>query len=364
MPRIFMLASLSLLVFGALSLPSTARAQQTGPTFEELLAEAERLGTEIQTLEDRRDEIAALIDDRVAKSAALLPNLERAAEGRYRESPNADANVTNILRGAVERLSDADAMEDVVRIAKLLRDNGHAEPELLVAAGMASFAVGDFEAAEKLFARAPAEKLSKLAVHWRGQIPKYMEYWPREQELRAAEAKADDLPRVLLKTSQGSIELELFENEAPNTVANFIKLVESKFYDDLTFHRVLGGFMAQGGCPVGDGTGGPGYAIACECQGNYRRHFRGTISMAHAGKDTGGSQFFITFAPTAHLDGKHTAFGRVIQGMEVLSRLQRINPGQPDDSAKPDRIVSATVVRKRPHEYAPQTLKAPVAPGR
>ena len=109
----------------------------------------------------------------------------------------------------------------------------------------------------------------------------------------------NDLPRVELKTSKGDVVIELFEDEAPNTVANFIQLVEKKYYDGLKFHRVIDGFMAQGGCPKGTGTAGPGYSIACECQlKGARKHARGSLSMAHAGRDTGGSQFFITFAAT------------------------------------------------------------------
>ena len=115
---------------------------------------------------------------------------------------------------------------------------------------------------------------------------------------------------MLIKTNKGDIEVELFENEAPNTVANFITLVEKGFYNGLSFHRVLPNFMAQGGDPKGDGTGGPGYTIADECSGpNHRLHFRGSLSMAkEARPDTGGSQFFITFVPTSHLDGIHTVF--------------------------------------------------------
>ena len=189
--------------------------------------------------------------------------------------------------------------------------------------------------------------------------PDTRENWQRELTIRAAEAKADDLPRVLLKTNRGDITLELFENEAPNTVANFISLVEKKFYDGLTFHRVLSGFMAQGGCPRGDGKGGPGYSIPCESyQDNHRFHYRGSLSMANMGRDTGGSQFFIMFRPSgkadgaSNLNGKHTVFGRVIDGMEVLSKIRRRDPDG-EEPPPPDTIISATVIRKRPHPYKP-----------
>ena len=161
-----------------------------------------------------------------------------------------------------------------------------------------------------------------------------------------------------IDTGKGTIRLQLFDEKAPITCANFEKLAQDGFYDGLVFHRVLPGFMAQGGCPTGTGTGGPGYKIYCECHGdNYRRHFTGTLSMAHAGRNTGGSQFFLTFRPTSHLDGRHTAFGRVIKGLEVVSKLQRINPQRPSPGIKPDKIVKATVLRKRNHEYKPTKVK-------
>jgi cyclophilin family peptidyl-prolyl cis-trans isomerase len=164
---------------------------------------------------------------------------------------------------------------------------------------------------------------------------------------------------VKLETSKGTIVVELFENEAPNTVANFVSLVEGGKYDGLTFHRVLPHFVAQGGDPKGDGTGGPGYAIKCEWPNDPNRmHFRGVLSMAHAGKDTGGSQFFLTMLPTPHLNDRHTVFGRVIEGMDVLADLQRINPEEPTAAKEPDKIVKAEVIRKRDHEYKPETIPA------
>lgn len=192
-----------------------------------------------------------------------------------------------------------------------------------------------------------------------GTLDQQIADWKKEQEIRAREAEADDLPRVKLETTEGDIVIELFENQAPNSVANFISLVEKGFYDGLTFHRVLPQFMAQGGCPDGTGAGGPGYAIDCECHGpDYRHHYAGTLSMAHAGRDTGGSQFFLTFLPTPHLDGRHTAFGRVIEGMENLGALKRVNPQQPVPGLSPSRIVKATVIRKRDHKYEPETHKS------
>ncbi|MDA7818303.1 peptidylprolyl isomerase [Sulfurimonas sp.] len=116
-----------------------------------------------------------------------------------------------------------------------------------------------------------------------------------------------------VSTAKGDIWIKLYPEEAPNTVANFAHLANTGFYNDLVFHRVIPGFMAQGGCPTGTGTGGPDWAIACETSSNTSLHRRGTLSMAHAGPDTGGSQFFITFVATPHLDGVHTVFGAIAE---------------------------------------------------
>ena len=128
---------------------------------------------------------------------------------------------------------------------------------------------------------------------------------------------------IVLKRNDLKIELELFENDAPRTVANFKKLANEGFYDGLTFHRVIPGFVAQGGCPNGNGTGGPGYTIECETAGNPNKHVVGALSMAHAGKDTGGSQFFICYDSFPHLDGVHTVFGQVVSGMEHVFAIQQ-----------------------------------------
>jgi peptidyl-prolyl cis-trans isomerase B (cyclophilin B) len=125
-----------------------------------------------------------------------------------------------------------------------------------------------------------------------------------------------------IETDRGVIRIELYEKDAPGTVANFEKLAKKGYYDGLTFHRVVPNFVIQGGCPKGTGTGGPGYTIKCETANNPRKHGRGALSMAHAGKDTGGSQFFITHRETPHLDGVHTVFGQVLAGQEVVDAIR------------------------------------------
>jgi len=128
-----------------------------------------------------------------------------------------------------------------------------------------------------------------------------------------------------MTTAKGVIWIKLYNDETPNTVANFATLVNDGYYNGLNFHRVIPGFMAQGGCPHGTGTGGPGWAIPCETALNKHKHVKGTLSMAHAGPNTGGSQFFICFASTPHLDGVHTVFGGIesddAESMAVLDSI-------------------------------------------
>jgi peptidyl-prolyl cis-trans isomerase B (cyclophilin B) len=131
--------------------------------------------------------------------------------------------------------------------------------------------------------------------------------------------------RAEIHTEKGLMKVHFFENDAPNTVENFVKLAKSGFYNGLTFHRVIPNFVIQGGCPIGNGTGGPGYKIKCETSGGNQYHDRGVLSMAHAGRDTGGSQFFICHSRqnTSHLDRVHTCFGKVYEGLEVIDDIRQ-----------------------------------------
>ena len=128
---------------------------------------------------------------------------------------------------------------------------------------------------------------------------------------------------VTIETDAGTIQLELYPEHAPNTVNNFVFLAQEGFYDGVVFHRVIPNFMIQGGDPTGTGTGGPGYKFACETQGNPLTHERGVISMANAGPNTNGSQFFITHDPQPHLNGNHTVFGKVTEGIEVVDAIKQ-----------------------------------------
>ncbi|MCK9291737.1 MAG: peptidylprolyl isomerase [Bacteroidales bacterium] len=142
------------------------------------------------------------------------------------------------------------------------------------------------------------------------------------------------MKKASMITSKGTMVLELYEDDAPLTVANFVKLSNSGFYDGLSFHRVIPDFVIQGGCPKGNGTGGPGYTIPCELDGEKQYHDRGVISMAHAGRNTGGSQFFICHnrENTAHLDRNHTVFGKVIENVDVIDQIKA-----------GDKIISITI---------------------
>ena len=131
--------------------------------------------------------------------------------------------------------------------------------------------------------------------------------------------------KAIIYTEKGEMEVDLYTDDAPGTVENFVKLSKEGFYDGLTFHRVIPDFVVQGGCPKGDGTGGPGYKIDCELDGDKQYHERGALSMAHAGRNTGGSQFFICHSRenTAHLDGNHTVFGKVVNGLDIIDEIQQ-----------------------------------------
>ena len=132
------------------------------------------------------------------------------------------------------------------------------------------------------------------------------------------------MKKAEIHTSKGIMYVEFYDTDAPNTVINFCDLAKKGFYDGLTFHRVIPNFVIQGGCPHGTGSGGPGYKINCELTGGNQYHDRGVLSMAHAGRDTGGSQFFICHSRenTSHLDRQHTCFGKVFQGLEVIDEIK------------------------------------------
>lgn len=142
--------------------------------------------------------------------------------------------------------------------------------------------------------------------------------------------------KAIIRTEKGDMHVNFYEEDAPKAVQNFVKLSQDGFYNGLTFHRVIPDFVIQGGCPRGNGTGGPGYTIDCELDGDNQYHDRGVLSMAHAGRNTGGSQFFICHSRTntAHLDRNHTCFGKVKEGVEVI-----------DEIRQGDKIISIEIIK-------------------
>ena len=367
-----------------------ARFDAAFADYNQAIRDIEQLRIEFEGADDTtRVQINSQLSERVATAQEKMEALLEAAIDVYREAPNQDEQILKLLvavatHHAIGKSLDkeghmrhgGDQYEKALPILSALIEGAADRPLLPIVGFFCAFVTNDYDLAKQYLQVAkqrqesldpeslndPAQQqLLHLAMEYGAILDEYQEYWTEEQALRAAEAEADDLPRVKISTTKGDVVVELFENEAPNTVANFVTLVKQGFYDGRDFHRVLPAFMAQGGSGKGPNEGGPGYSIACEChQPNYRKHFRGSLSMAHAGRDTGGAQFFLTFVPTTHLNGAHTVFGRVIDGIEVLGEIQHRNP-QPDPRQNtnlpvPDKILKAEVLRDRGHAYEVEKL--------
>ncbi len=331
------LAGVTLLVLSA----NMAFAQDT---FEDLQAQWKTLDAKLAEkeagfdaegvdAEAGQEEYQTLIKD----AEALIAKIEQAAKDKLKTEPNNQACLRSLL-------------------GIMLNDAQNARDQKVLEAGQELIELGInpqyFEIASK------SERLSIAAREIFDELI-----------IRQQEALKNDLPRVKFKTTQGDITIELFENEAPETVGNMISLIESGYYTDLLFHRVMDGFMAQGGgFLIGADNKevkgpGPGYNIECEClKPDTRQHFTGSLSMAHAGRNTGGSQFFLTFKRTAFLDGEHTCFGRIIDGQNALELLARthVSGANGQDVEIPgvtkDKILSAEVIRKRDHQYRPNKV--------
>lgn len=359
---------LTLIGLSTFFLPAIVQAQAGADqpeAFDQVFAEWKDLLKELRDLQARfviaeEDEVPQIRDQYNQKVQAghnMVPRLREAALRSYVSAPNTDRELTRFL----VKLADDDARTDqyasAFKIAQTMLENDCDERVLYDIAGTAAFGTNQFELAQQYLKEAESLGILNQGKKHLPVIAAAKQNWAVEEKIRAAEAEADDLPRVRVTTNKGDIVLELFENEAPDTVGNFISLVEKGFYDGLTFHRVLPGFMAQAGSPKGDGSDGPGYTIYCECRkDNFRRHFAGSLSMAKTpARDSGGSQFFLTFVPTSQLDGEHTVFGRVLEGFDTLTRIQRRDPDSSEQlTIVPDKILKAEVIRKRPgSEYVP-----------
>jgi|GEM_PF-695827 len=341
----------------------------------ELAAITERLRTIQQKAQSAFRSLKPDLDRRIESSPKDAGLLE--ARSRLRETlGNVDSETPGHFEAALEDLDKARALlpkdaslrarrPGVLRrlgryeearsaCAELLKDEP-GQPVAIATDGLCLYALNAFPDAVARLGEAAAKE-GRLEASLAREVKRTLDAakakqaeWDEEQKKRAAEAKADDLPRVKIATSKGDVVVELFENEAPNAVANFIDLCDKKYFDGTKFHRVISDFMAQGGDPNSkdanpgnDGQGGPGYSFRDELDPGFRRHFRGVLSLANHGKDTNGSQFFITHKPTELLDGKHVVFARVLEGMSVVDALR-----------KGDAIVGTEILRRRPHAYRP-----------
>jgi cyclophilin family peptidyl-prolyl cis-trans isomerase len=349
--------------------PATAEFKEGFQKWKDLLTELRDIQGKYQVAEDNElDGLREQWSARLAAGQQMIVDLRTKAIAAFKEAPNADREINEFLIKLLADDLESDRFESAWELSQVLLAGKCDEKWLNELAAIAAFVNNEYDQAEQLFAKAPEiratsqqdkqlQALTDNFRHYRELVPEYKAFWAEEKKLREAEAAADDLPRVQFTTTEGDIVIELFENEAPETVGNFVSLVKKGFYNGLTFHRVLPHFMAQGGCPDGNGSGGPGYTIYCECKKpEYRKHFRGSLSMAKTARpNTGGSQFFLTFVPTSHLNGEHTVFGRVYSGMDVLEKLRRRDPDNP--VGDPSKIVEAKVLRDRGHEYVPHKVQ-------
>jgi cyclophilin family peptidyl-prolyl cis-trans isomerase len=339
--------------------PAAAEYERRLEEWKTILKDLRRVKVEYQSsTPEQQPQIVDQWNALIVKGNEAVAALTTAAVQAFEEAPNEDPQLARFLLKLAEDALERDDYETARRVSEAMIAGQTIERPIYNVGAISAFVLNDYDKAEEYFKLARDNGvLSEDGAEMASHLAEYKDLWAKEAEIRAAEAEADDLPRVKLETTKGDIVIELFENEAPDTVSNFVSLVDDGFYDGLSFHRVLKNFMAQGGDPKGDGTGGPGYHIFCEWhKPEARMHFQGSLSMAHSGRDTGGSQFFLTFRQTPHLNRRHTCFGRVIEGMEVLSELQRIDPENPGN-AEPDKIVKAEVLRKRDHVYAPRKVQ-------
>jgi cyclophilin family peptidyl-prolyl cis-trans isomerase len=306
-----------------------------------------------------RADMAAAVDDANTALVQMLPALEAAYEAQPKDRALTD------LMASIARLGfDGDRYEIVMPLAKLLARDFPDKASVQNLAGLTAYELVNLKEAQAYLER--AKELGGLGPRDERVVERLLENMPQRQSLvdaemarRAEESRLNNLPRVKLQTSRGDIVVELFEDDVPNTVASFVGLVEDGFYDGLEFFRVDNGFGAMTGSPSNDGTGGPGYEIERETGARGPRPLlRGTLSMIPLTERTNGSQFLITLrsANVERLEGKQTVFGRVVEGMDVVERLHRVDVRGPARLFDPDRILEATVLRKRDHKYVGLTL--------
>lgn len=326
-----------------------AKLQRTMPIgFPDKVADAEK---RIEALKQENAQIEVQVFDK-AKAAFMSS-----------ETPDRLTSLImiNELRSVIEPRDKDDRFEPekAIELVSAMLEKFPEDIRLMRYGFLANFAVERFDAADALLAKMESIVGEKFPTAYRESLEKTNEKYQRELKIRRLENSTDDLPQVRLVTTEGDILVELFENHAPNTVANFISLIEQQFYNDRLFHLVRPGQYAITGSPNGDGSGSAGYRIRCECEApEIRHHFRGTLTMLTSGKDQGGSQFMILHQPNTRLyDGKYTAFGRVLEGMDVVMKLKNVDlSGRTSTTADVSKIVRTEIVRKRAHPYVPEKI--------
>ena len=316
---------------------------------------------------ERRKAFKAEIDQLSAANEVLKSEVFSKAKAAFKSSEKPSVQSTQIVskrlatmlrpRNAGEFFDPEGALE----LIAMMKEKFPGNAVVLEYEFYANYAIERFENAAQALSRLEQARGEDLSDTKR-ELQATMEKYQQELMIRRLEANTDDLPKVLLVTTEGDIIVELFENHAPNTVANFIHLIrDQKFYDGKLFHLVKPGEYAISGSPNGDGMGDAGYRIPCECYNEkIRSHFRGTLSMMAPSKDRGGSQFLITQQPNPQTyDGKYTAFGRVVEGMDVVMRLNSVDmTSRMASKTDVSRITRAEVIRARSHTYMPKKVES------
>lgn len=319
-----------------------------------------RLSEDAATDKSLQEEYQQLLID----GRPLAINLQNQVVLDARKSTGQDqAEKSKFIYDLFWKNSELDRYEYNWELAQYLIDVGFEDDkkEIYAVLGRNAMVQNNYELARKYYEKAVTLQVFPEAEQKVGIVlPDATKKWPIEEAARKQDAEKGDLPRVVFETTKGKFVIELFEDEAPNTVGNFIHLVEKGFYNDLLFHRVEKHLVVQTGCPNADGTGGPGYSIQGENgRVNSRNHFRGSVGMALAGDDagSGGSQFYVCLGPLNFLDGRFTVFGRIVEGMDTIEYLNRVNLSEKEEEGErklvPDQVLSAKVLRKRNHEYVP-----------
>lgn len=306
------------------------------------------------------------IDALMAQTAELRANLPSAAIEAFKADPGKDPAATQYVFQTLNEMIEPSLPDSVfdpksaLEIVDTLIDAGADQDVVVLSKGFrASFALDDYDRAAMMLDRISEANPEGNLDQIRQVVDDMKEKWQRELMIRRLEKNNDNLPKVRFETTAGDFVVVLYEDYAPNTVANFVSLVQKKFYNDLTFHYVKPGEYIHAGCPNGDGTGGPGYTIASEFDREQIRHyFSGTLGMANTGPETEGSQFVITHQAIPQLNEQFTAFGRVIEGFDVILGAKAIDPQNPPPvgqaaANEPIRILKAEVLWKRDHEYEP-----------